>query len=380
MTSKLPNTGTTIFTVMSALANECGAINLSQGFPNFDPPQELRDLVMKYMNKGLNQYAPMPGVPALRKVLSEKIYDLYKLDIDPDTEITVTAGGTQALFTAIATFIGAGDEVILLEPAYDSYGPAVEVQGGKPVPYQLSAPDYRVDWARLEQLVTGRTRMIIVNTPHNPTGKIFTRNDLTALERLAEKHDLWVLSDEVYEHIIFDGQFHESVFRYPKLFHRSLAVFSFGKTFHATGWKMGYCVAPAHLMQEFRKVHQFNVFAVNTPFQHALAEYLRRPEEYLKLPAFYQQKRDFFLKAIDGSGLRPIFCHGTYFMLADYSRVSDLPDLEFCRWLTRTIGVAAIPVSSFYADKRDEKVVRFCFAKTEELLESAGQKLKILGS
>ena len=380
MKSKLPHIGTTIFAVMSALANEHGAINLSQGFPNFDPPQALRDLVMKYMNQGMNQYAPMPGVPALRKIIAEKIHSLYGLEVDPETEITVTSGGTQALFTAIAALIGPGDEAILVEPAYDSYGPAIEVQGGVAVSYELAAPDYRVDWARLEQLVTPRTRMIIVNTPHNPTGKTFTAADLHALEQIAERHDLWVLSDEVYEHLIFDGRKHESVFWYPKLYSRSLAVFSFGKTFHNTGWKMGYCVAPPYLMKEFRKVHQFNVFSANTPIQHALAEFLQRPEEYLGLPAFYQQKRDYFLQAIAGSGLRPIPCEGTYFQLADYSPVSDLPDFEFCQWLTREIGVAAIPVSSFYVHKRDEKVLRFCFGKTEELLERAGEKLRGLSS
>ncbi|MBK7406683.1 MAG: aminotransferase class I/II-fold pyridoxal phosphate-dependent enzyme [Saprospirales bacterium] len=371
--SKLPHVGTTIFAVMSALANECGAINLSQGFPNFDPPQALRDLVTKYMNQGMNQYAPMPGVPALRDALAAKIQGLYGLPVDPQTEITVTAGGTQALFTAIAALVMPGDEVILIEPAYDSYGPSVEVQGGKPVSYELRAPDYRVDWEELAKLITPRTRMLIVNTPHNPTGKAFTREDLLALERLAEQHDLLVLSDEVYEHLIYDGRTHESVFRYPKLFQRSLVVFSFGKTFHGTGWKMGYCVAPPALMREFRKVHQFNVFSVNTPMQYALAEFLQYPEEYLQLPAFYQRKRDFFLEAIAGTGLRPIPCEGTYFQLVDYSGVSDLPDFEFCQWLTREIGVAAIPVSSFYVHKRDEKVIRFCFAKTEDVLAQAGE-------
>ena len=376
--SKLPHVGTTIFAVMSALANECGAINLSQGFPNFDPPQGLRDLVTKYMNQGMNQYAPMPGVPALRDALAAKIQGLYGLPIDPQTEITITAGGTQALFTAIAALVMPGDEVVLIDPAYDSYGPSIEVQGGKPVPYELHAPDYRIDWEALEKLITPRTRMLIVNTPHNPTGKAFTREDLLALERLAEQHDLLVLSDEVYEHLIYDGRTHESVFLYPKLFQRSLVVFSFGKTFHGTGWKMGYCVAPPALMKEFRKVHQFNVFSVNTPMQHALAEFLQYPEEYLQLPAFYQRKRDFFLEAIEGSGLRPIPCEGTYFQLVDYSGVSDLPDFEFCQWLTREIGVAAIPVSSFYVNKRDEKVIRFCFAKTEDVLAQAGEKLKSL--
>ena len=376
--SKLPHVGTTIFAIMSGLANECGAINLSQGFPNFDPPQGLRDLVTKYMNEGRNQYAPMTGVPELREALAAKIHSLYGMEVDPATEITITAGGTQALFTAIAALVMPGDEVILIEPAYDSYGPSIELQGGKPVPYELQAPDYRVDWSAIEGLITPRTRMIITNTPHNPTGKVFDREDLLTLERLAGKHDLIVLSDEVYEHLIYDGLTHESVFRYPELYRRSLAVFSFGKTFHGTGWKMGYIVGPPHLMQEYRKVHQFNVFSVNTPMQYALAEFLQYPQEYLQLPAFYQQKRDFFLEAIAGSGLRPIACHGTYFQLVDYSAVSDLPDFEFCQWLTREIGVAAIPVSSFYVNKRDEKVARFCFAKTEDVLAQAGEKLRQL--
>jgi methionine transaminase len=376
--SKLPHVGPTIFAVMSAMANKYGAINLSQGFPNFDPPQGLRDLVSKYMNLGMNQYSPMPGVPALREAIARKIYSLYDLEVDPETEITVTSGGTQALFTAIAAFISAGDEAVIVEPAYDSYGPSIEVQGGKAVPYELSAPDYRIDWDQLELLVTPRTRMIIVNSPHNPTGKAFVREDLLALERIAEKHDLWVLSDEVYEHLIYDERIHESVFRYPKLYQRSLAVFSFGKTFHNTGWKMGYCVAPPELTKEFRKVHQFNVFSANTPIQYALAEFLQNPEEYLLLPAFYQKKRDYFLQAIEGSGLQPVDCEGTYFLMAGYSQLSDLNDFAFCEWLIKEAGVAAIPVSSFYLSKRDEKVIRFCFAKTEDVLAQAGEKLNNL--
>jgi methionine transaminase len=376
--SKLPHVGPTIFAVMSAMSNKYGAINLSQGFPNFDPPQGLRDLVSKYMNLGMNQYSPMPGVPALREAIARKIYSLYDLEVDPETEITVTSGGTQALFTAIAAFISAGDEAVIVEPAYDSYGPSIEVQGGKAVPYELSAPDYRIDWDQLELLVTPRTRMIIVNSPHNPTGKAFVREDLLALERIAEKHDLWVLSDEVYEHLIYDERIHESVFRYPKLYQRSLAVFSFGKTFHNTGWKMGYCVAPPELTKEFRKVHQFNVFSANTPIQYALAEFLQNPEEYLLLPAFYQKKRDYFLQAIEGSGLQPVDCEGTYFLMAGYSQLSDLNDFAFCEWLIKEAGVAAIPVSSFYLSKRDEKVIRFCFAKTEDVLAQAGEKLNNL--
>ncbi|MCB0618459.1 MAG: pyridoxal phosphate-dependent aminotransferase [Saprospiraceae bacterium] len=374
--SKLPDVGTTIFTVMSALAQEAGAINLSQGFPNFDCSPRLQDLVYRYMREGKNQYAPMAGLPVLRERLAEKIDRLYGVGVDPDDEITVTAGATQALFCAIAAFVRTGDEVILLEPAYDSYRPSIEVNGGKAVPYELSAPDYRVDWAALERLVSPRTRMLIVNTPHNPTGTILQAEDLRQLEEIALRHDLIVLSDEVYEHLIYDGQPHESVLRYPELFARSLAVYSFGKTFHNTGWKVGYCVAPAPLMAEFRKVHQFNVFSVNTPVQYALAEFLADPEEYLSLGRFYQAKRDFFLEAMKGSPLRPLPCRGTYFQLFDYRAVSDLPDTGFAKWLTVEAKVAAIPVSVFYSSGRDERVIRLCFAKTEEVLEQAGRILK----
>ncbi|MCB9288044.1 MAG: methionine aminotransferase [Lewinellaceae bacterium] len=376
LTSKLPHVGTTIFTVMSALANEHGAINLSQGFPNFPSPERLSELVCHYMKKGYNQYAPMPGVAGLRERLAEKVEQLYGATINPDTEITITAGATQAIFTAITAFIRPGDEAILIEPAYDSYKPSIEVNGGTPVPYQLHAPDYRVDWAELGQLVTSRTRMIIINTPHNPTGTILKAEDMLALEKLTAGTDILVLSDEVYEHLIYDGQEHQSVLRYPALWERCLATFSFGKTFHNTGWKVGYCLASAHLMAEFRKVHQFNVFTVNTPVQYALADYLADPETYLSLPAFFQQKRDFFLETMKGSRLRPLRCEGTYFYLFDYSAISDEPDMEFAKRMTTEWGVAAIPVSAFYSNGCEDKVIRLCFAKTEETLERAGKVLR----
>lgn len=375
-TSKLPNVGTTIFTVMSALAQEHKAINLAQGFPDFPASDRLTDLVYQYMRSGHNQYAPMPGLLALRTRIAEKIALLYGVSVDPVSEITITAGATQGLFTAIAAFISPGDEVILLEPAYDSYRPSVEVCGGKAVIYELSFPDYRVDWSALEQLISPKTRMIIINTPHNPAGSLLRDTDLQQLVQLTAGTDILVLSDEVYEHLVFDGLQHESVLRYPELRERSLAVYSFGKTFHNTGWKIGYCVAPPALTAEFRKVHQFNVFSVNTPIQYALADFLADPSEYLGLAAFYQRKRDFFLEVTAGSRLRPLPCCGSYFQVFDYSAISDEPDEAFARRLTIEHGVAAIPVSVFYSSKRDDRVIRLCFAKKEETLEDAGAKLR----
>lgn len=376
LTSKLPNTGTTIFTVMSALATEHEAINLSQGFPNFPTDPKLNELVYAYMQKGFNQYAPMAGVPALREVLANKVNKLFGFAADPASEITVTAGATQGLFTAIAAFVHPGDEVILLEPAYDSYRPSVEVAGGVPVIYDLKAPFYGVDWEEFEQLITPKTRMIIINTPHNPTGSILRKADLSRLEQLTNDTDILVLSDEVYEHLIYGGETHQSVLRFPRLRQRSLAVYSFGKTFHATGWKIGYCVAPAHLMKEFRKIHQFNVFSVNTPMQYALAEYLQDESTYASLSSFFEKKRDFFLATMAGSRLKPLHCDGTYFHLFDYSEISQEADTAFAKRLTTEFGVAAIPVSVFYSNGRDEKIIRLCFAKTEEMLEDAGALLQ----
>jgi methionine aminotransferase len=376
ISSKLPNVGTTIFSVMSALANEHGAINLAQGFPNFDCSDELKALVEKYMRQGYNQYAPMPGVPALRQVIADKIKKLYGMEVDPDAEITITSGATQALYCAISAFIRPDDEVILIEPAYDSYRPAVEVNGGIPVTYEMSAPDYRVEWRMLERLVTWKTRMIIVNTPHNPTGKIFSENDWAELQRLAEDRDILVLCDEAYEHIVFDGEKHRSLLLRPKIYERGMSVFSFGKTLHTTGWKLGCIVAPPDLTKEFRKVHQFNVFAVNTPMQHAVAEYLAEPQHYLELNAFFEKKRDYLLSAMEGSRFVPIGSEGTYFQLFSYSAISGEQDMAFAKRMTTEFGVAAIPVSVFYSSHKDEKVIRLCFAKTEETLARAGEVLR----
>jgi methionine aminotransferase len=376
--SKLPDVGTTIFTVMSALAHKHGAINLSQGFPDFPSSEALIDLVYQYMQRGYNQYAPLAGVPVLCQRLAGKIGQLYQAEMDPETEITMTAGATQGIFTAIAAFVHPGDEVILLEPAYDSYLPSIELAGGVPVPCLLSAPNFRVDWEAVAGLITPKTRMILINTPHNPTGTVLGPEDLKALETLARQRDILVLSDEVYEHLIYDGRQHQSVLRYPELRKRSLAVYSFGKTFHNTGWKLGYCVAPEPLMHEFRKVHQFNVFCVNTPIQYALADYLEDPQTYLELPEIFRQKRDFFLEQMKGSRLRPLPCEGTYFQLFDYREISNAPDTEFANWLTTEVGVGAIPVSVFYSSQHDDRVIRLCFAKKEETLARAGERLRAL--
>lgn len=374
--TKLPAVETSIFTVMSAMARECDAINLSQGFPNYSGDQRLTDYVHQAMQAGHNQYAPMGGFLPLREQLAQKIERLYGSTINPETEITITAGATQAIFTIISAMVHAGDEVILIEPAYDSYGPSVEVNGGVVVPYALQAPDYRVDWEAFARLITPKTRLIIINSPHNPTGTVWTPADLEALQQLAIKHDLFVLSDEVYEHLIYDDIPHQSILRYPALFQRSFATYSFGKTFHNTGWKIGYCVAPAPLMEEFRKVHQFNVFSVNHPAQRALATFLEDPESYLSLAGFYQEKRDFFNHCMESTRFKAIPCSGTYFQLFDYSAISDLPDRAFAEWLTKEHGVATIPTSPFYSNGQQQKVVRFCFAKTKDLLEKAAERLQ----
>ncbi len=376
MESKLPNVGTTIFTVMSALAQEHGAINLAQGFPDFSSSPELMELVSKAMRDGHNQYAPMAGLPLLRERIAAKLNQSYGCEIDPGSEITITAGATQALFTALAAFVRPGDEVILLEPAYDAYRPGVELFGGVPAPIALKPPHYKVDWDEVAARITSRTRMITINTPHNPTGAIFRSADLEALQRITSGTDILILSDEVYEHLVFDDAVgHQSVLRYPALRERSLVAYSFGKTFHNTGWKTGYFVAPPYLTAEFRKVHQFNVFSVNTPMQHALAAFLENPKEYLSLSRFYRQKRDYFLQAMQGSRLKPLPCYGTYFALCDYSVISDEPDTAFARRMTIEFGVAAIPVSVFYSDGYDARVVRLCFAKREETLARAGELL-----
>jgi methionine transaminase len=384
--TKFPKVGTTIFTIMSALAEEHKAINLSQGFPNFSCSETLQDLVHFYMKSGANQYAPMAGLPHLREVLARKVEKMYARPTDAATEITITTGGTQALFTAIGAFVRPDDEVIIIEPAFDTYAPSIEAFGGKVVAYQLAPPQYAIDWDAFAQLVTPKTKMIIINSPHNPTGKILTINDLAQLAKITEGSDILIVSDEVYEHLIFDGQSHASILGFSALAERSIAVFSLGKTFHTTGWRMGYLIAPDFLTQEMRKLHQFNVFSVNTPMQHALADFLTHENNYLYLPQFFQEKRDFFLEKMKNSRLKPLGCAGTYFQMFDYSAVSDRGDAGFCRWLTTDIGVAAIPMSAFYAkyksatrdaaiDVFPDKIIRLCFAKTEETLAAAALRL-----
>ena len=376
--SKLPWVGTTIFTVMSKLATDCGAINLSQGFPDFQAEPALFEATLRAMNDGRNQYPPMAGMPELRAAIAGKVESLYGVRYDADQEITVTAGATQALFTAIAAFVRSGDEVIVFAPFYDSYVPSIETVGGRAVYAQLHFPDYKPDWAQVRGLITPRTRMIIVNSPNNPTGSLLDAADLDALAELTRNTDIVVLSDEVYEHIVYDGARHASVAAHPQLAMRSIVVSSFGKTYHITGWKIGYVLAAAELMTEFRKVHQFNVFTVNTPCQLGIAEYMRDPARHLGLAAFYQHKRDFFRAQLSGTKFELLPCRGTYFQLARYDAISDLPDREFAQWLTREVGVAVIPVSVFYPDGRDDKVVRFCFAKQESTLVAAGERLRRL--
>lgn len=360
------------------MAAEEGAINLSQGFPDFPISQELIELIYKNMKAGHNQYAPMPGTPALRKSIAEVVLKTYKREIDFETEVTITAGGTEALFSAIAAFVKQGDEVIVFDPAYDSYNPAIQLNGGVPVHIKLNPPHFGIDWEEMKSKITSRTRMIMINTPHNPTGAILSESDLKTLEQIAIDHDLIVLSDEVYERIIFDNQEHQSVLKFPKLASQSVAVFSFGKTFHATGWKVGYAVAPENLTKEIRKTHQFITFSVNTPVQLALAEYLTNPNNYLELGNFYQRKRDLFLNQIKGSSFQPLPCRGSYFQLLSYKAVSDKNEMEMAEWMTKEKKLAPIPVSAFYKDKSDHKLLRFCFAKGEETLEKAGSILRKL--
>lgn len=373
--SRLPHVGTTIFTVMSKLAQECGAINLSQGFPDFNAEDALFERVAHWMRAGHNQYAPMTGMPALRQAIADKIAALYGTAYDVDAEVTVTAGATQALFTAVTACVRPGDEVIVFEPVYDAYGPAIELAGGTIVPIRLSAPDYRPDWNAVAAAIGPRTRMIMINSPHNPTATVWTAEDMERLAALTRGTGIVVLSDEVYEHIVFDGVAHQSCARHPELAARSIIVSSFGKTYHVTGWKVGYVVAPRELMAEFRKVHQFNVFSVNTPVQLALADYMADPGRHLALAGFYQEKRDFFRNALAGSRFELLPSAGTYFQLVRYSRISGQGDADFCQWLTREVGVAAIPVSAFFADGRDEGVIRFCFAKNEATLTAACERL-----
>ncbi len=363
---------------MSLLAHEQGAINLSQGFPNFEPDPKLIALVSRAMADGYNQYAPMGGIYSLREAISQKIQSLYGKKYHPKSEITITVGATQAIYTSIAAFIRPGDEVIVLKPAYDCYEPAIKAHGGHAVLLQLEPKDYSVDWDAFKGLLTPRTRMVIINTPHNPSGRTFSREDMHELQSALKDSNILVLSDEVYEHIVFDGAEHQSVSRFPDLASRSLVCASFGKTFHVTGWKMGYCAAPDYLMKEFQKIHEFNVFCANHPVQRALAEYLKTPRHYLNLGAFFQQKRDLFLSGLHGSRFKYTPAEGTYFQLLDYSDISDEHDVAFAKRLAVEKGVASIPVSVFNKDRTDHKQLRFCFAKTDDTLFAATEILKRL--
>lgn len=373
--SKLPRVKTTIFTTMSALAREHNAINLSQGFPDFNTHPRLIDLVTKAMKDGMNQYAPMQGLMPLREMIAQKTSELYSAHYDPDKEITITAGATQAIFTAIAAFIREGDEAIVIEPAYDCYVPAIELCGGIPKYAKLDDVNFTVNWDEVKKLVTAKTKLIIINTPHNPTGSILNAADMGKLQKIVKDRDIIVLSDEVYEHIIFDKVEHQSVARFPELAKRSFIISSFGKTYHTTGWKIGYVLAPENLMTEFRKVHQYNVFCVNTPVQEAYAELLKQKDLYLELNAFYQEKRDFFKGLIRGSRfvLKPV--HGSYFQLVSYQKISDEKDIDFAKRLTVDYGVAPIPMSVFYHKQNDNQYLRLCFAKENSTLERAAEKL-----
>jgi methionine transaminase len=375
ITSRLPRVGTTIFTLMSALAQERGAVNLGQGFPDFDCDSRLLDAVNDAMRSGLNQYPPMPGVPALRDAVGAKIDALYGHAYDPAAEITITAGATQAILTAILAVVHPGDEVIVLDPCYDSYEPNIALAGGTAVHVPLVPGRFGPDFAAIAAAITPRTRALIVNTPHNPSATVWSADDMQRLAALLAPTDIVVISDEVYEHMVFDGQLHQSVARFPALAQRAVLISSFGKTYHVTGWKVGYAAAPAPLMAEFRKVHQFNVFTVNTPMQHGLARFVADASQHLGLAAFYQRKRDLFRAGLASTRLRLLPSQGSYFQCVDYSAVSDLPEEAFCRWLTSEVGVAAIPLSAFYSGGFEQRLARFCFAKKDETLQTALDRL-----
>mgnify|MGYP006078926513 CR=1 FL=1 len=375
ISSKLPKVGTTIFTIMSRLASEENAINLSQGFPDFPVDQYLIDLVHKHMSAGKNQYPPMAGIMSIREQISEKMEKAYGVSYDPESEITITAGGTQAIFTAITALISEGDEVIIFTPAYDCYAPAIELVGGTPIYIQLSSKDYSIDWKQVKKVVTRRTKMILINTPQNPTGAIISDKDIQELIKITRGNDIVVLGDEVYEHIVFDGNRHQSMALYPELANRSIIVYSFGKTFHVTGWKTGYVVGPANLMVEFRKVHQFNVFTANGPIQYALSEYMQNPQTYLGVSEMYQRKRDVFISAVNASRFKLKPSKGTYFQLLDYSAISDEEDQDIAVRLAKEFKIASIPISVFYHNPVQNNVLRFCFAKEEETLLRAGDIL-----
>ena len=373
--SKLPNVGTTIFSVMTNLAIEHNAINLSQGFPDFNVNPDLISLIEKYMRQGFNQYAPMQGILQLRKKISGEVKELYGAEYDPLTEITVTSGATEALFSAITAVVRQGDEAIVFEPAYDSYIPAIELCGGVPINIKMTYPDYRIDWNMVNDAITSKTKLIILNSPHNPTGSILNSNDINALKEIISKNDIFIVSDEVYEHIIFDNLKHESMSRYPELAGKSFVISSFGKTYHATGWKIGYCLAPEAMSREFHKVHQYVTYATNTPIQYAYADYMENKNAYTGLSMFYEKKRDLFLSHLNNSKFKIIPCHGTYFQMLDYSEISSEPDTDFSKKLITKPGIASIPPSVFYRGRDDHRVLRFCFAKKDETLKEAADKL-----
>jgi methionine aminotransferase len=373
--TKLPAVGTTIFTVMSTLAAEKGAVNLGQGFPDFNCDPALVNAVTEAMSSGLNQYPPMTGVPILREAVAAKVKAMYGRSYDPTAEITITAGATQAIITAVLAVVRPGDEVIVLEPCYDSYVPNIELAGGKVVRVPLTPGTFRPDFGKIAAALNARTRAIIVNSPHNPSATVWSRDEMLKLQELLAPTETLLISDEVYEHMVFDGKEHQSAARFPGLAARAFIVSSFGKTYHVTGWKIGYVAAPATLTTEFRKVHQFNVFTVNTPMQHALARYMADPQPYLQLPAFYQRKRDLFRAGLARTRFRVLGTQGSYFQCVDISDVSDLGEADFCKWLTTEMGVAAIPLSAFYGDGFDQRVVRFCFAKKDETLNTALDRL-----
>lgn len=373
--SKLPNVGTTIFTVMSQLAVEYNAVNLGQGFPDFQMSHELTELVNKAMKNGFNQYTHMNGLPLLRQRLAEKVQKLYGTSINPDSQITVTPGGTYAIYTALTAALQPGDEVIVFEPCYDSYIPNIEINGAIPVLINLEYPDYSIPWEEVKQKITSKTRMIMINSPQNPTGAVLSEADIHQLQAITAGTNIMILSDEVYEHLIFDDIPHQSILRYPDLLERSFVCFSFGKTYHCTGWKLGYCISAAELMKEFRKVHQFNCFTCNTPLQVGIAEYIMNEEAYLSLPKFYQAKRDYFAELMKATPFKAMTSHGSYFQCYSYAHLSEEADKDFALRLIKEYGIVTIPVSAFYKNGKDDRVLRFCFAKKEETLEKAVEKL-----
>ncbi|HEY4156146.1 MAG TPA: methionine aminotransferase [Puia sp.] len=374
--SKLPSTGTTVFTVMSALASKTRAINLGQGFPDFPMNQDLIEKVYQAMREGFNQYAPMEGWMPLRETIAEKIEDLYQRPVRPDSEITITPGGTYAIYTALTTLLEPGDEVIVFEPAYDSYIPGIRLNGALPIAIPLEYPSYRINWEKVRAAVSPKTKLIMLNSPHNPTGAVLSYEDIEELRKVVQGTNIFIHSDEVYEHIILDGLPHLSMLRYPDLFERSFVSFSLGKVFHCTGWKMGYSVAPEWMMKEFRKIHQFNAFSCHTPVQVAMASFLKEKSNYLSLPGFMQKKRDKFQELMTRTRFKPLQTHGSYFQIYSYAEINDSNDFDFAKQLVAHHGVAAIPVSAFYQSGKDDKVLRFCFAKKEETLEAAVAKLR----